>query len=77
MATVHKPRKPKFKAMPKAPKMTASAESWKRYNEKVSQVISENQKLNATFEKEKKAYETEMKNREKIKERARVAKSKM
>lgn len=74
MANLRKPVKPKFKAMPKAPKMTASKEAWANYNKKVSAVTAENQKLKSDFEKRLKAYETEIKQREKIKEKARNAK---
>ena len=74
MAALRKPKKPKYKALPKAPKMSASKESWNNYNKKVTAVSVENQKLKADYERKLKAYETEIKQREKIKEKAKNAK---
>lgn len=71
---IKKPQKPKYKAMPKAPKMNASKEAWASYNKKVTEIQSINGKLKSDFEKKLRAYEAEMKQREKIKERARNAK---
>ena len=71
---VKKPNKPKFKSMPKAPKMNASKEAWANYNKKVTEIQSVNNKLKSDYEKKLKAYEAEMKQRERIKEKARNAK---
>jgi len=77
MAALKKPSKPRYKAMPKAPKMTSSKESWANYEAKVKKIIAENDKLKSAFEKAVKAYEQEKKNRERIKEKANAAKSKI
>jgi hypothetical protein len=69
-----KPNKPKYKALPKAPKMTASKESWKSYENKVKAITTENQKVKAEYEKKLRAYEAEIKQREKIKDKARNSK---
>lgn len=74
MAVLKKPTRPKYKALPKAPKMTASKETWANYNKKVTAISAENQKLKADYEKKLKAYDAEIKQREKIKEKARNAK---
>jgi hypothetical protein len=71
---IRKPKKPQYKALPKAPKMSAATESWKRYEAKVKAVNAENQKRKSEYEKKVRAYETEMRNREKLKEKARAAK---
>lgn len=65
-----KPRRPKYKALPKAPKMTASMESWNRYEQKRSEVTKENLKKKAAYDKAVKAYESEMKRRLAIKAKA-------
>lgn len=72
--SLSKPKKPKYKALPKAPKMSAAAEAWKRYEAKVKTVNAKNQKRKSEYEKKLRAYETEMKNREKLKEKARASK---
>jgi hypothetical protein len=77
MAALKKPSKPKYKALPKAPKMTGSKESWNTYEQKVKKIIAENDKLKAAYEKALKAFEAEKKNRERIKEKASAAKSKI
>ena len=69
-----KPTKPRYKAMPKAPKMNANREAWTNYNRKVTEIQTVNNKLKAEYEKALKAYDAEMKQREKIKEKARNAK---
>lgn len=71
---ISKPKKPHYKAMPKAPKMNASKEAWANYNKKVNEIQKINNALKADFEKKTRAYESEMKQREKIKEKARNAK---
>lgn len=70
-----KPKKPKFKAMPKAPKMTASDDAWKSYSKKADAVIAENRKRKAEYEKKVKAYEQSVKMRESIKAKTRNAKT--
>lgn len=68
-----KPVKPKFKAMPKAPKMSASKDAWKNYETKVKAITAENQKIKSEYEKKLKAFDAEMKARERIKEKAKNA----
>ena len=46
-----KPVKPKFKAMPKAPKMSASKDAWKNYETKVKAITAENQKIKSEYAK--------------------------
>ena len=70
-----KPKKPNFKAMPKAPNMTASADAWKNYSKKADAVIAENRKRKAEYEKKVKAFEQSVKMRESIKAKARNAKT--
>lgn len=77
MASFKKPTRPKYKAMPKAPKVTASSDVWKRYEQRVKAVSAENQKRKADYEKKLKAYETEVKMRENIKAKAQSAKAKL
>lgn len=71
---ISKPKKPRFKALPKAPKMSAATEAWKRYEQKLKEVNAENQKKKSEYEKKMKAYEAEMKSRERLKEKARSIK---
>lgn len=70
------PAKPKFKAMPKAPKMSASKEAWRNYDQKLKAVTAENAKKKAEYEKAVKAYNAEVKQRQAIKDRAAKAKAK-
>lgn len=70
-----KPKKPKYKAMPKAPKMSASLETWRRYESRVKAVIGENNKRKAEYAKKLQAYESAIKMRESIKAMARNAKT--
>lgn len=64
------PKKPKYKALPKAPKMSASDNSWKSYDSRLKAVQAENAKLKSEYEKKLKAYEAEIKRREAIKAKA-------
>jgi len=66
-----KPLKPKMLAMPKAPKKTASKETWDRYYQRVKAVKAENKKRMAEYNKKMREYEAEMKRRQKILEEAR------
>lgn len=50
--TTKTPKKPSYRPMPKAPKMTASVETWKRYKDAVAKVAAENLKKKAKYEKE-------------------------
>lgn len=75
--SLRKPTKPKYKAQPKAPRMTASPEAWKRYDAKVSEISKENLKRKAAYESAVKAYENAIKQREAIKAKARNAKAKL
>lgn len=77
MASLRKPTRPTFKAMPKAPKMSASDESWKNYEKRVMAVIAENQKRKNEYEKKLRAYEASIKLRENIKAKAAKAKMKL
>ena len=70
------PKKPTYKALPKAPKMSASKESWKKYESKVKAINAENQKRKSEYEKKLRAYESEIKDRQRIKENALKAKTK-
>jgi tRNA U54 and U55 pseudouridine synthase Pus10 len=69
------PKKPKLKKMPLAPKMGASAEAWKSYSKKLDVVKAENAKIMSEYEKKKKAYDSEIKSREAIKNKASKIKS--
>lgn len=77
MAALKKPKEPRYKALPKAPKMKASTEAWKTYESRVKSVTAENMKLKAEYEKQLKAYDSEMKKRESIKAKAKIAKSRL
>ena len=68
---LRKPVKPKLKALPKKPKMTASKETWDRYYQRLKQVQAQNKKLLAEYKKKLKAYEAEVNRRKKIAEQAR------
>ena len=74
---IKKPSKPKFKALPKAPKTNASTESWKAYENKIKAIEIENNKKIAEYKKKMNEYENEMKKRENIKNKAAKAKSKL
>ena len=63
--------------MPKAPKMTASDESWKAFEKRVQAVIAENQKRKSDYEKKLKAYDASIKLRNDIKAKMRAAKAKL
>lgn len=69
-----RPKKPKYKAMPKAPKMSASDDSWKAYAKKSDAVVAENRKRKSEYDKKVKAYEASVKMRESIKKKAKDAK---
>lgn len=71
-----KPKQPKYRALPKAPKMKSGTEAWKRYEAKLAEVNKENQKKKSEYEKALKAYNSELKMRESIKAKARNAKAK-
>lgn len=64
------PKKPKFKALPKAPKATASTQSWENYRRKLDEVKKVNDTLLAKYKKEKSAYDAEIKKRQAIKDKA-------
>lgn len=66
-----RPKKPKFKAMPKAPKMTASDDTWKAYEKRADAVVAENRKKKNDYDKKLKAYENGVKMRESIKQKAK------
>lgn len=77
MASLRKPSRPRYKAMPKAPKITASDESWKAFEKRVQAVIAENQKRKSDYEKKLKAYDASIKLRNDIKAKMRAAKAKL
>lgn len=77
MTSLRKPSRPRYKAMPKAPKMTASDESWKAFEKRVQAVIAENQKRKSDYEKKLKAYDASIKLRNDIKAKMRAAKAKL
>lgn len=64
------PKKPKFKALPKAPKATASDQSWENYRRKLDEVKKANDVLASKYKKEKKAYDDQVKKRQAIKNKA-------
>lgn len=49
---VRKPKKPTYKPMPKAPKMSASLDAWKRYKDQVDKIAAENLKKKQQYDKE-------------------------
>ena len=65
-------KRPKYRAMPKAPKMSASLDVWDRYAKKVDEVFKENLKRKNAYERKRKAYEDAKKQREHIKESAKA-----
>lgn len=69
------PKKPKFNALPKAPKMTASDATWDNYRKRVDEVKKVNDKKKAEYLKKKSAYEAELKKRQQIKDKAAKVKS--
>lgn len=77
MASLRKPSRPRYKAMPKAPKITASDESWKAFEKRVQAVIAENQKRKSDYEKKLKSYDASIKLRNDIKAKMRAAKAKL
>lgn len=52
-----KPSKPKFKALPKRPKSSATAEAWKKYEDKLKEVQDENCERNKQYEKDLKDWD--------------------
>lgn len=64
---VRKPKKPTYKPMPKAPKMSASLDAWKRYKEQWDKVAAENLKKKQQYEKELAAVNAVTKAKETIK----------
>lgn len=70
-------KRPKYRAMPKAPKMSASLDVWERYAKKVDEVFKENLKRKNDYERKRKAYEDARKTRERIKASAEAKKSRL
>lgn len=68
------PKKPTYKPLPKAPKMSASVEAWNRYNDQVNKVAAENLKKKAKYEKELAAVKAVAKVKETIKSRVAATK---
>lgn len=71
------PKKPKYTAQPKTPKMNASDAAWDAYREKVKKVDAENMKKKSEYEKALREYQNEIKRREAIKAQAAKNKSKL
>lgn len=71
------PKKPTYKPMPKAPKMSASVEAWKRYNDQVNKVAAENLKKKAKYEKELAAVKAVAKAKQAIKDRVAATKKRV
>lgn len=64
------PKKPKFKALPKAPKATASDSAWANYRRKLDEVKKVNDTLLSKYKKEKAAFDAEQKKRQALKDKA-------
>lgn len=64
------PKKPKLAKLPKAPKAKASAQAWKNYESKLNAAKAVNDKRIAEYKKLYKAYESEQKKRQSLKEKA-------
>lgn len=77
MSSLRKPKRPKYKALPKAPKMSASVETWKRYETRLKSVMGENLKRKNAYESAFKSFNAAVKMRERIKEIAKTAKSRL
>lgn len=70
-------KRPKYRAMPKAPKMSASLDVWQRYAKKVDEIYKENLKRKTEYDRKRKAYEDARKQRERIKQTAEAKKSRL
>jgi len=62
-----KPGKPRYKNAPKMPKAKASKTTWDNFEKKIKEVTALNLKMTAEYTKALKAYEVELKHRQKIK----------
>ena len=65
------PKKPKYKALPKAPSMSASIAVWQRYEKRVQEVMKDNLRKKAEYDKTRKAFEDAKKIRDSIKRKAK------
>lgn len=65
------PKKPKYKALPKAPSMSASLSVWQRYEKRVQEVMKDNLRKKAEYDKKRKAFEDAKKIRDSIKRKAK------
>lgn len=70
-------KRPRYKALPKAPKMSASLDVWKRYERRVTQIMSENLKKKAEYDKIINAIKSINKQKESIKNKVSTAKAKL
>lgn len=70
-------KKPRYKALPKAPKTTASLETWRNYERKVNEVVSANMNLKAEYEKKLNALKQIEKMKSDIKNKIASLKSKV
>ena len=71
------PKKPKYKALPKAPSMSASLAVWERYKKRANEIMKENFAKKAEYDKKRKAYEQAKALRERIKKDAKNAYAKL
>lgn len=71
------PKKPKYKALPKAPSMSASLVVWERYKKRAAEIMKENLAKKAEYDKKRKAFETAKALRERIKRDAKNAFAKL
>lgn len=71
------PKKPKFKALPKAPKATASAQSWENYRRNLDEVKKVNDRKMAEYKKQKAAYDAEQKKHQALKDKAAKMRSEL
>lgn len=77
MSTTKMPKRPSYKPMPKAPKMSASVETWRRYNDLVNKVASENLKKKSEYEKKVAAVKAVSKTKQAIKDRIAATRKKV
>lgn len=75
--SLKKPKRPSFKKMPKQPKASASADTWKAYENRIKAIEAENDKKIADYKKKLSAYENEQKRKESIKAKAAKVKAKL
>lgn len=62
------PKKPTYKPMPKAPSMSASLATWKKYQQAVMKTAAENQKKKTEYERKVSAIKSVEKAKKNIKD---------